>query len=95
VVVVHRYHDPVDRIPRIIPVRTDDRHRAVSVLGELGGRRTQNGSGVLPDPDRTDADHLGVTGFRYECRAGWPVGHCGFDFDRLSGGLNRGLRHPK
>jgi hypothetical protein len=93
--VVGAYDDPVDRIARFILVRPDNGDRAVSVLGELGCRRTQNGSGVLPDSDRTDADHRGVTGFCYECRAGWAVQHFGFDFDRPSSGLNCSLRHPK
>jgi hypothetical protein len=92
---VHRDDDPVDVPTRFLVLRTDDRDRAMRLFGEFGGGRTQDRSGVAPYPDRADADHVGVAGFRDEGSAGRPIQNRGFDLDRLSSGLNRGLRRPQ
>ena len=93
--VVHRYDDPVDRVTRFLLVRTDDRDRAVSVLGEIGCSRTQYRTRVAPDTDRADADDFGVAAFLDERGAGWSIQDRGLDLDGLSSGLNRGLGRPK
>ena len=60
---VDLYDNPVDRVTRLLLLRTDDRDRAVSFLREIGCSRTQYRTRVAPDTDRAYADDVGVSTF--------------------------------